>query len=100
MHQLCILDPTVRFETHADQPIEVNLEKINIYLPTIPYYKKKYKLQDIDVIGLMIGARGTITAFFFRKFCLQYNLGTSFIQSVTQAVIKDSIQNLRDHLYG
>ena len=59
-----ILDPTVRFETYADQPIEVNLEKRNIYLPTIPYYKKKYKLQDINVIGLMTGARGTILAFF------------------------------------
>ena len=28
-----ILDPTVRFESYADQPIEVNLEKRNICLP-------------------------------------------------------------------
>ena len=38
-----ILDPTVRFEKHADQPIEDNsLEKRNMYIPTFPYYKKKY----------------------------------------------------------
>ena len=85
------LDPTVLLETRTHQSIEVNLEKRNIYLPTITYYEKKYKL--------MIGARGTIPAF-FRKFCLEYNLGTSFIQSVTHAAMKGSVQILRNHLYG
>ncbi|KAJ4440557.1 hypothetical protein ANN_08702 [Periplaneta americana] len=34
-----ILDPTIRFETHQNQPEEVNLEKRAIYEPTIPFYK-------------------------------------------------------------
>ncbi|KAJ4433248.1 hypothetical protein ANN_15507 [Periplaneta americana] len=52
-----ILEPTVRFETHADQPHEVGSEKKRIYEPTIPFYKDKYSLSHIDVIGLMVGAR-------------------------------------------
>ncbi|KAJ4431642.1 hypothetical protein ANN_20241 [Periplaneta americana] len=31
-----IFDPTIRFETHADQPYEVDSEKKRIYEPTIP----------------------------------------------------------------
>ncbi|KAJ4434388.1 hypothetical protein ANN_22948 [Periplaneta americana] len=52
-----ILDPTIRFETHVDQPHEVDSEKKRIYEPTIPFYKDKYSLSHIDVIGLMVGAR-------------------------------------------
>ncbi|KAJ4442763.1 hypothetical protein ANN_04355 [Periplaneta americana] len=52
-----ILDPTIRFETHADQPHEVDSEKKRIYEPTIPFYKDKYSLYHIDVIGLMVEAR-------------------------------------------
>ncbi|KAJ4433976.1 hypothetical protein ANN_16295 [Periplaneta americana] len=52
-----ILDPTIRFETHADQPHEVDSEKKRIYEQTIPFYKDKYSLSHIDVIGLMVGAR-------------------------------------------
>ncbi|KAJ4445274.1 hypothetical protein ANN_07075 [Periplaneta americana] len=52
-----ILDPTIRFETHADQPHEVDSEKKLIYEPTISFYKDKYSLSHIDVIGLMVLAR-------------------------------------------
>ncbi|KAJ4431161.1 hypothetical protein ANN_19756 [Periplaneta americana] len=62
-----ILDPTIRFETHADQPQEVDSEKKRIYEPTIPFYKDKYSLSHIGVIGLMVGARGTIPSFFANK---------------------------------
>ncbi|KAJ4429758.1 hypothetical protein ANN_21962 [Periplaneta americana] len=55
-----ILDPTIRFETHADHPHEVDSEKKRIYESTIPFYKDKYSLSHIDVIGLMVGARGTL----------------------------------------
>ncbi|KAJ4443655.1 hypothetical protein ANN_05330 [Periplaneta americana] len=53
-----ILDPTIKFDSHQNQPEEVNLEKRAIHEPTIPYYKTSYKLKDIEVIGLMVGARG------------------------------------------
>ncbi|KAJ4435449.1 hypothetical protein ANN_18064 [Periplaneta americana] len=43
--------------------------KINIYLPTVDYFKAKHQLENIEVIGLLIGARGVIPKFFesFRK---------------------------------
>ncbi|PSN31982.1 hypothetical protein C0J52_27667 [Blattella germanica] len=53
MNDSQIIDPTIRFEHHTNQPAEVNAEKQNIYNPTIPYYKSQYYLQDITVIGLM-----------------------------------------------
>ncbi|KAJ4442291.1 hypothetical protein ANN_12159, partial [Periplaneta americana] len=64
-----IIDPTIRIETGSSQPEDVNQEKINIYLPTVDYFKAKYQLEDIEVIGLLIGARGVIPKFFecFRK---------------------------------
>ncbi|KAJ4429474.1 hypothetical protein ANN_21643 [Periplaneta americana] len=55
-----IIDTTIRIETGSSQPEDVNQEKINIYLPTVDYFKAKYQLEDIEVIGLLIGARGVI----------------------------------------
>ncbi|KAJ4430863.1 hypothetical protein ANN_19454 [Periplaneta americana] len=55
-----IIDPTVRFETCTSQPQDVHKEKQFIYEPTIPYYQEKYQLQQTEVIGLMVGARGSI----------------------------------------
>ena len=39
-----IIDPTVRFESSAKQPEEVDQEKKNIYEPTISFYKMVYNL--------------------------------------------------------
>ncbi|KAJ4435738.1 hypothetical protein ANN_18355 [Periplaneta americana] len=50
-----IIDPTVRFETCKSQPQDVHKE------PTIPYYQEKHQMQQIEVIGLMVGARGFIS---------------------------------------
>ncbi|KAJ4438948.1 hypothetical protein ANN_14902 [Periplaneta americana] len=36
---------------------EVDKEKKNIYNPTIPYYLQKYQLEELEVIGLVVGAR-------------------------------------------
>ncbi|KAI5748008.1 hypothetical protein M8J77_020903 [Diaphorina citri] len=43
-----IVDPTIRFEIDRNQPEAVDKEKKSIYEPTIPYYKEKYGLQDIE----------------------------------------------------
>ncbi|KAJ4439526.1 hypothetical protein ANN_07650 [Periplaneta americana] len=91
-----ILDPTIRFETHADQPHEVDSEKKRIYEPTIPFYKDKYSLSHIDVIGLMVGARGTIPSFFANK-CKNLGLTHSIVKEIA---LKGSVQILRNHLYG
>ncbi|KAJ4433963.1 hypothetical protein ANN_16282, partial [Periplaneta americana] len=52
-----IIDPTVRFETNEEQPAEVDKEEKNIYNPTIPYYLQKYQLKELEVFGLLVGAR-------------------------------------------
>ncbi|KAJ4452070.1 hypothetical protein ANN_03586 [Periplaneta americana] len=52
-----IIDPTVRFETNEEQPAEVDKEKKNIYNSTIPDYLQKYQLKELEVIGLLVGAR-------------------------------------------
>ncbi|KAJ4431736.1 hypothetical protein ANN_20338 [Periplaneta americana] len=52
-----IIGPTVRFETNEEQPAEVDKEKKNIYNPTIPYCLQKYQLEELEVIGLLVGAR-------------------------------------------
>ncbi|KAJ4446735.1 hypothetical protein ANN_13432 [Periplaneta americana] len=74
----------MNLRTGSSQPEDVNQEKINIYLPTVDYFKAKYQLENIDVIGLLIGARGVIPKFFesFRKtFELPQTLTTDIITS-------------------
>ena len=34
----------------------MNEEKKSIYSPTIPYYKNKYSIDNVEIIGLMTGA--------------------------------------------
>ncbi|PSN40445.1 hypothetical protein C0J52_22080 [Blattella germanica] len=82
-----IIDPTIRMESHADQPIEVHNEKCSIYNATISYYKNKYQLKDIVVLGLMVGARGTITSQFV-QFCRQFNLDKNFIKEIAVLIMK------------
>ncbi|KAJ4440738.1 hypothetical protein ANN_08962 [Periplaneta americana] len=87
-----IIDSTIRIETGSSQPEDVNKEKINIYLPTVDYFKAKYQLEDIEVIGLLIGARGVIPKFFesFRK---TFELPQTLTADIT-SVLKRSCQIL------
>ena len=58
-----IIDPTIRFETNDDLDETVRREKEMIYNPYIPELKRRYtKLADreFEVIGLWMGARGTV----------------------------------------
>ncbi|KAJ4435843.1 hypothetical protein ANN_18462 [Periplaneta americana] len=71
-----IVDPTIRFEVGCHQSAEVHLEKKSIYEPTVNYFKLKYALIHAEVFGLLIGARGTIPAF-FEEFRRQFALPTS-----------------------
>ncbi|KAJ9573899.1 hypothetical protein L9F63_008759 [Diploptera punctata] len=93
-----ILDPTIRFETHSDQPEEVDSEKKAIYEPTIDYYKDKYQLDSITVTGLMIGARGTIPGF-LAKFWNSLDLDRVYLSKIAIAAIRGSITILRNHIY-
>ena len=94
-----IIDPTVRFEHHVGQPDDINVEKQNTYTPTIPFYLKKYNLEDLEVIGLMVGARGTIPKF-FASFWKRFGLPMKNLCPVIVAALRGSIYILRSHLYG
>ena len=64
-----ILDPTVRFKNSYWATNRSGHRKTSYtYEPTIDYYKTKYQLDSICVIGLMLGARGIIPKF-LSNFC-------------------------------
>lgn len=94
-----ILDPTIRFEVSSTQPEEVNNEKNTIYQPTVPFYKEKYNLDAIEVIGLFIGARGTISKFFVNA-CKNFGIPSETIKLIGLSALKGSIAILRYHLYS
>ncbi|KAJ4448482.1 hypothetical protein ANN_10498 [Periplaneta americana] len=94
-----IIDSTVRFETNEEQPAEVDKEKKNIYNPTIPYYLQKYQLEELEVIGLLVGARDNATIFMKDVF-KRLGIRTSIIPIVTLAALKGSIALLKHHLYS
>jgi hypothetical protein len=95
-----ILDPTVRMEQNdTNQPESVNREKKAIYDPCIPYFKEKLGLEDIEVIGLYIGARGTISKFFL-DFMKTHGLISSLIDDIVISVLKKSVQICVHHLFS
>lgn len=92
-----IVDPTIRFEVECHQSAEVHLEKKSIYEPTVNYFKLKYALIHVEVFGLLIGARGTIPAF-FEEFRRQFALPTSLRDDIVIIVLKKSCQILINHM--
>jgi len=94
-----IIDPTIRMEKSAEQPLEVDTEKKRHYEPCTPFFQNLYGLNDIEVIGLMVGARGTITSFFenFRK---RFKIEKSVIEEIVINVIRGSVQIYNNHVYN
>ena len=95
-----ILDPTVRMEQDINQAENVHLEKKAIYDPCISYFKKKLGLSEIKVIGLYIGARGTITKFFLDFMKEQEIPPTLLIEDIVTTVLKKSAQICTHHLFS
>lgn len=93
-----ILDPTVRFEIDQNQAEEVNNEKKSIYEPCIPDIQAKCKLKNIEVIGLLLGARGTIPNFFM-EICQRFKIEKSTIEEIGIEVVRGSAKILANHLY-
>ena len=94
-----VIDPTVRMESSSSQPQDVDKEKCEIYEPCIPYLLSKYQLASIEVIGLLVGARGTITSF-FEEFRRRFKLPCSLRDQIVLTTVKGSSQILMHHLYG
>ena len=72
---------------------------MEIYEPTVEYLKNKYRLKEVSVIGLLVGSRGTITKEFV-QFCKKNTLSQQLCQEIALLTLKDSIQILRNQLYG
>ena len=94
-----IIDPTIRFESDTNQAEKVHEEKCNIYNPTINFYKSKFNVKNLSVIGLFFGARGTLVKKYiaFRK---KFHLPKALDQKITMTILKYSVYLLRNHLYG
>ena len=77
----------------------LSIEKKRHYEPCIPYFQEKYGLGNIEVIGLLVGARGTIPSFFedFRK---KVKLKKDVIQDIVIAAIRGSCQIYNNHVYN
>ncbi|KAJ4447718.1 hypothetical protein ANN_09726 [Periplaneta americana] len=83
-----IVDPTILFEVECHHSAQVHLEKKSIYEPTVNYFKLKYALIHVEVFGLLIGARGTIPAF-FEEYRRQFALPTSLRDDIVMIVLKN-----------
>ena len=94
-----ILDPTVRFEEDSDQPARVDAEKKLIYEPTIPYFRERYGVERIEVVGMLFGARGSIPLKVRDSF-KTLNLPLSLLGIIAQDTLRRSIFLLRHHLYS
>ena len=94
-----ILDPTIRMESDFDQFELVNREKKDIYEPCIPYFSQRYNIRDIEVIGLYVGARGTITKQFV-QFLKDFKIPLAVIDTIVTMVLKAGSLICNQHLYS
>lgn len=94
-----IIDPTVRMEGDIDQFTAVDSEKKGIYEPCVPYFQSKYNVSDIEVIGLYIGARGTISKNFV-SFSKKNKISLSVIETIVSSVLKISSIICNQHLFS
>ena len=105
-----ILDPTVRWEQNTKEgnasaeekkshSQKVDEEKRKYYMDCVPDLKKSYGLEEIEIKGLLIGARGTIFKFFeeVRKLL---GLPKDLSKKVAVAAIKGSVQILQNHIHN
>lgn len=93
-----ILDPTVRFETDENQPASVNEEKQRLYEPCVTDIQAKCKLKHLQVIGLLIGARGTIPKFVLDVF-KQFEVNGTMIEEIVVEALRGSCRILHNHTY-
>lgn len=93
-----IIDPTVRFEVSKEQALDVDREKRTIYEPCIKYFQDNYNVQQIEVIGLLIGARGSLTNH-FKDFKTKFNIPKITCENIITNVIRGSHKIINNHLY-
>ncbi|KAJ4440180.1 hypothetical protein ANN_08318 [Periplaneta americana] len=92
-----ILDPTIRFEIHEQQPQEVCREKQVIYEPCCQHLGAQYHITHWTVFGLMFGARGTIPRKTLNQL-KQYKISDAPIDAIGSHVLKSSLAIISNHL--
>ena len=77
----------------------VNREKEDKYKGAIPFFQREYGINEIEIIGLFIGARGTIVSFFenFRK---RFGLSKGFVKKIVIETLKGSVRILHNHIHS
>ena len=63
----------------------------------IPFFKDKYGLKYIEVKGVFIGARGTISVD-FENFRTKFDISKDLRNKVAISVFKSSVQILQHHI--
>ncbi|KAJ4431711.1 hypothetical protein ANN_20313 [Periplaneta americana] len=92
-----ILDPTIRFEMHEQQPQEVCREKQVIYEPCCQHLGAQYHITHWTVSGLMFGARGTIPRETLNQL-KHYKISDATIDAIGSHVLKSSLAIISNHL--
>ena len=96
-----ILDPTIRWEKHLNQADEINTEKQNHYIDTIPNYKERFPtIETWEIIGLFFGARGVIPKFTVNVLEKQFKIRKEKMKEILLIIIKGSLRILHHHLYN
>ncbi|KAL1447566.1 hypothetical protein WDU94_010893 [Cyamophila willieti] len=98
--QVLILDPTVRFENGPSQAQDVDIEKRAIYEPCVKDLARRFQIDEdkFKVIGLLFGARGSISTFTYNTLC-DLGISSKTIIDICLKVLKNSIRILNLHLH-
>ena len=97
-----LIDPTVRFETNRDMDSIVQKDKADIYehcYKDLAERYKQYGIREYEVIGLWIGARGTISSSMV-DFFDRFQLDKSKLPAIAEMVLSVSIRIIHHHIYA
>ena len=97
-----IIDPTVRWEDNHDVGKEVQEEKQAIYESCYDDLCKKYPIiekRDCEVIGLWMGARGTVSTQMV-DFFDRFHLDKKALPELAETVLSCSVRMIHFHIYG
>ena len=70
-----------------------------LFLIIKKHFQSKYNVMDIEVIGLYLGARGTISKNFI-DFLKRFKIPVSIVEPVVSVILKISSLMCNQHLYS
>ena len=97
-----IVDPTIRYETNEQVDEAVQAEKSEIYAPCVPNpagaIQRKFR-REYEVIGVWLGARGTVSRSLLNLF-EKFKLDKNRLPQLAEQVIADSVRIIHNHIYS